>query len=136
LLPIPYFGRDVSTIKYVKDKGLYVSYFLYDTTRAEVLTLRKLLSDAAKKSYSELLAIVDTTDCALPEAIKILVQEIKKTSDLPIEIHAYQDFGLAVENLLAAIEPGGEVVHVYVNGLVNRCGNAALEEIVVCLKTL
>jgi methanogen homocitrate synthase len=115
---------------------LYVSYFPYDTTRAEVPTLRKLLSDVAEKSYSELLAIVDTTDCALPEAIKFLVQEIKKISDLPIEIHTDQDFELAVADSLAAIESRTEVVHVYINGLGARCGNTALEEIVVCLKAL
>jgi len=128
--------RSVNAINYAKNKGLHVSYFPYDTTRAELPVLRTLLREVTKKSQPDSLAIVDTTGCALPEGIKFLVQEIKQISDLPIEIHAHNDLGLGIANSLAAVEAGAEVVHVCVNGLGERCGNASLDEIVVCFKTL
>jgi len=123
-------------INYAKEKGLYVSYFPYDTTRAEITTLRRIVREVTQKSQPDSLAIVDTTGCALPESIKFMVQGIKKISDIPLEIHTHQDLGLAVAGSLAAVEAGAEVVHVCINGLGERCGNAALDEVVVCLKTL
>ncbi len=126
----------VDLINYAKKKGLYVSYFPYDTTRAEITTLRRLVSEVTQKSQPDSLAIVDTTGCALPESIKFMVQEIREISDIPLEIHTHQDLGLAVASSLAAVEAGATVVHVCINGLGERCGNAALDEIVVCLKTL
>lgn len=128
--------KSVDAINYAKEKGLHVSYFPYDTTRAEVPVLLHLLREVTNKSRPDSLAVIDTTGCALPESIKFLVQEIRKISALPLEIHAHNDLGLAVANSLAAVEAGVEVVHVCINGLGERCGNTALDEIVICLKTL
>ena len=128
--------KSVAAINYAKEKGLYVSYFPYDTTRAEVPVLKHLLGEVTKQSRPDSVAVVDTTGCALPESIKFLVRETRKLCSLPVEIHTHNDLGLAVANSLAAVEAGAEVVHVCVNGLGERCGNTALDEIVVCLKTL
>lgn len=128
--------KSVKAINYAKEKGLYVSYFPYDTTRAELPALKTLLKEVTRKSKPDSLAIVDTTGCALPETIKYMVGEIRKISNLPIEVHTHNDLGLSVANSLAAVEAGAEVVHVCVNGLGERCGNTALDEMVVCLKTL
>jgi methanogen homocitrate synthase len=128
--------RSVEAINYAKEKGLYVSYFPFDTTRAEVPALRTLLTEVTRKSRPDSLAVVDTTGCALPESIKFLVREVKKISDLPVEIHTHNDLGLGVVGALAAVEAGAEIVHACINGLGERCGNTALEEIVICLKTL
>jgi methanogen homocitrate synthase len=128
--------KSVAAINYAKEKGLYVSYFPYDTTRAELPALKTLLKEVTGQSKPDSLAIVDTTGCALPESIKFLIEEIKKISDLPVEIHTHNDLGLSIANSLAAVEAGAEVVHVCVNGLGERCGNTALDEMVICLKTL
>jgi isopropylmalate/homocitrate/citramalate synthase len=128
--------RSVDAINYAKEKDLYVSYFPYDGTRAEIPVFKKLLSGVTTKSRPDSVAIVDTTGCVLPEGVKYLMREIKKITDLPIEIHTHNDLGLSVANSLAAVEEGAEVVHACINGLGERCGNTPLEEIVVCLKTL
>ncbi len=128
--------RSVDTINYAKEKGLYVSYFPYDTTRAEVASIRTLIKEVTSRARPDSVAVVDTTGCALPESIKFLVQEIRKITDIPIEVHAHNDLGLGIANSIAAVEAGAEVVHVCINGLGERCGNASLDEIVVCLKTL
>ena len=50
--------------------------------------------------------------------------------------HCHDDFGMAVANSIAALKAGANEIHVTVNGIGERAGNAALEEIVVALKLL
>jgi len=54
----------------------------------------------------------------------------------PIEIHAHNDFGLAVANSIFAVLGGASTVHVSVTGIGERSGNTALEEVVMALKCL
>jgi len=82
------------------------------------------------------IGIVDTMGCALPEAIQYLVRKAKTLTGLPIEIHTHNDFGMGVATELAAVAAGAEVVHSCVNGLGERTGNAALEELIMGLHVL
>jgi homocitrate synthase NifV len=61
---------------------------------------------------------------------------LKRTTDLQIEIHAHDDFGLATANSLAAVRAGATHVNTTVNGLGERAGNAPLEEVVMALRHL
>jgi len=79
---------------------------------------------------------VDTMGCALPDAIKYLVRLVKSLTKLPVEVHTHNDFGMAVATELAGVEAGAEVVHSCANGLGERTGNAALEELMVALHVL
>ena len=128
--------RSIECINYAKNKGLFVAYFPYDTTRADLVVLRKFITEVTAASNPDSIAIVDTNGCCLPEGIKFLIREVRKLTHLPLEIHTHNDLGLSIANTLAAVEEGAEVVHVCINGIGERCGNAALEEIVVCLKCL
>jgi methanogen homocitrate synthase len=74
--------------------------------------------------------------CALPEAIKYMTRLVKSLTKLPIELHTHNDFGMAVATELAGVEAGAEVVHSCANGLGERTGNAALEELMVALRVL
>jgi methanogen homocitrate synthase len=74
--------------------------------------------------------------CILPEAMKYMVRMVKSITNLPVEVHTHNDFGMAVATELAGIEAGAEVVHSCANGLGERTGNAALEELIVCLHVL
>jgi methanogen homocitrate synthase len=74
--------------------------------------------------------------CALPEAIKYMVRKVKKITGLPVEIHTHNDFGMGVATELAAVTAGADVVHSCINGLGERTGNAALEELMVGLHIL
>jgi methanogen homocitrate synthase len=89
-----------------------------------------------RDSPPDSIGLVDTMGCALPEAIKYLVRKIKKITNLPVEIHTHNDFGMAVATELAAVTAGAEVVHGCVNGLGERTGNAAVEELMVGLHIL
>ncbi len=124
------FKKSADCINYAKKRGLYVIYFPYDTTRARDEDLTNLLTKIMEYSPPDSVGIVDTMGCAIPEAIKYLVKKAKQITGLPIEIHTHNDFGMAVATELAAVTAGAEVVHSCVNGLGERTGNAALEELI------
>jgi len=128
--------RSVDVINYAKKRGLYVIYFPYDTTRAREEDLDNLLINLMKDASPDSLGVVDTMGCAVPSAIKYLVKKAKDITKLPIEIHTHNDFGMAVATELTAVTAGAEVVHSCINGLGERTGNAALEELMMGLHIL
>lgn len=127
-------SRDV--INYAKDQGLHTVYFPYDTTRAREEDLTNLCRAISQESMPDSIGIVDTMGCATPEAIKYMVRWVKGMTGLPIEIHTHNDFGMGVATELAAVTAGAEVVHSCGNGLGERTGNAALEELMLGLDLL
>jgi methanogen homocitrate synthase len=128
--------KSVDVIKYAKSHGLYTVYFPYDTTRAREEDLRNLLTRIMEQAPPDSVGIVDTMGCVLPEAMKYLVRLVKLLTNLPVEVHTHNDFGMAVATELAGVEAGAEVVHSCSNGLGERTGNAALEELIVALHVL
>jgi isopropylmalate/homocitrate/citramalate synthase len=128
--------KSVGVINYAKSKGLHAVYFPYDTTRAREEDLRNLLSRIVLDSNPDSVGVVDTMGCILPEAMKYLVRLVKSLTNLPVEVHTHNDFGMAVATELAGVEAGAECVHSCANGLGERTGNAALEELIVALHVL
>lgn len=128
--------KSVDVVNYAKERGLYVLYFPYDTTRAREEDLTNLLTRMMQDAPPDSVGIVDTMGCILPEAMKYMVRLVKKLTSLPVEAHTHNDFGLGVATELAAVEAGAEVIHCCSNGLGERTGNAALEELIVCLHVL
>ena len=132
-----YLKRALELCEYSKRKNLYVIFSPYDTTRAELAFLRRVVAELAKSGTVDRLRIVDTTGCALPAAITYIVGNIREVAPkLPLEIHCHNDFGLACANTLAGIVSGADYASTTVNGLGERCGNAATEEVVVALEVL
>jgi methanogen homocitrate synthase len=128
--------KSVGVINYAKSRGMHVVYFPYDTTRAREEDLRNLLSRIVLDSNPDSVGVVDTMGCALPEAIKYMVRLVKSLTKLPVEVHTHNDFGMAVATELAGVEAGANCVHSCANGLGERTGNAALEELMVALHVL
>src|SRR5215207_4190679 len=128
--------KSVDVVNYAKQRGLYVLYFPYDTTRAREEDLTNLLTRMMQDAPPDSVGIVDTMGCILPEAMKYMVRLVKKLTSLPVEAHTHNDFGLGVATELAAVEAGAEVIHCCSNGLGERTGNAALEELITCLHVL
>jgi methanogen homocitrate synthase len=129
--------RSVEVVRYAKAHGLEVVYFPYDTTRAREEDLTNLLTRLVQDAPPDSVGIVDTMGCVLPHAMKYLVKLVKRlTNGLPVEVHTHNDFGMAVATELAGVEAGAEVVHSCANGLGERTGNAALEELIVALHVL
>src|SRR2546425_515551 len=129
--------KSVEVVRYAKAHDLDVVYFPYDTTRARDEDLTDLLTRLVQDAPPDSVGIVDTMGCVLPDAIKYLVRLVKRlTNGLPVEVHTHNDFGMAVATELAGVEAGAEVVHSCANGLGERTGNAALEELIVALHIL
>jgi len=128
--------KSVPVINYAKSRGMHVVYFPYDTTRARAEDLTNLLTRIMQDAPPDSVGVVDTMGCILPEAMKYMVRMVKKLTNLPVEVHTHNDFGMAVATELAGVEAGAEVVHSCANGLGERTGNAALEELMVALHVL
>jgi isopropylmalate/homocitrate/citramalate synthase len=129
--------KSVDVINYAKKHDLEVVYFPYDTTRARQEDLENLLPRLMDVCQPDSIGIVDTMGCILPEGMKYMVRLVKKlTNGLMVEAHTHNDFGMGVATELAAVEAGAEVVHSCANGLGERTGNAALEELIVALHVL
>jgi len=129
--------KSVEIVRYAKAHDLEVVYFPYDTTRAREEDLTNLLTRMVQDAPPDSVGVVDTMGCVLPDAMKYLVRLVKRlTNGLPVEVHTHNDFGMAVATELAGVEAGAEVVHSCANGLGERTGNAALEELIVALHVL
>lgn len=128
--------KSVEVINYAKKRGLHCVYFPYDTTRAREEDLRNLLTRIMLDAPPDSIGVVDTMGCILPEAMKYMVRLVKSLTNLPVECHTHNDFGMAVATELAGVEAGANCVHSCANGLGERTGNAALEELMVALHVL
>lgn len=122
---------------YSKERGLEVVFSPYDTTRGDRALLERLLGAFAREGSVDRVRLVDTTGAASPEAIRYLVGVMLEAGEgIPIEVHCHDDFGLATANTVAAALAGAEYLSTTMNGIGERSGNAALEEVVVALEIL
>ena len=126
--------RSREALEYAKQHGLYVKFFTIDSTRSEIPFLKRVIDNV--KDLMDALVLADTFGVMSPYAMEYFVGVNKGFVDKPLEVHAHNDFGLAVANSLAAVVGGASTVHVTVNGLGERSGNAALEEVVLALELL
>jgi 2-isopropylmalate synthase len=114
-----------------------VEFSAEDATRSDVDYLCEVLSVAIEEGAS-VINIPDTVGYTTPaefaELIRTVRQRVVRNSAVTISVHCHNDLGLAVANSLAAIEAGARQVECTVNGIGERAGNAALEEIVMAMR--
>ncbi len=122
-------------ISYAKDHGLIVELLAEDATRSDFNYLIKVFQKAVACGADRVVPC-DTVGILTPERTVDFFLKLKKDIKVPVGVHCHNDFGMAVANSVAALRVGVEEVHTTVNGLGERAGNAALEEIVVTLKSL
>jgi homocitrate synthase NifV len=113
-----------------------VSVGAQDAFRADPAFLRAFVA-AAGQSGAHRLRLADTVGLARPLQVAAMVEDLARgTERMALEFHGHNDLGMASANTLAAVETGAQAVSVTVNGLGERAGNAALEQVVVALATL
>jgi homocitrate synthase NifV len=122
-------------VGYAREKGLAVAVGGEDASRADVDFLVEVIA-AAKAEGARRFRVADTLSVLDPFSTYALVEALRKTTDLEIEIHAHDDLGLATANTLAAVKAGATHASVTVIGLGERAGNAPLEEVAVALREL
>lgn len=117
------------------DMGLDVCVGGEDSSRADIDFLLAVV-EVAQKAGAKRFRFADTLGVMEPFSVHEKIQQLVKSCDLEIEMHAHDDLGLATANSLAAARAGATRINTTINGLGERAGNAALEEVVVGLKQL
>jgi len=122
-------------IDYAKEYGLYVCVGAVDASRSArdfFMRFARLAQDCG----ADRLRFDDTVGILSPFQTFKIINKLRSEIgvDIDIEIHSHNDFGMATANTLAAIKAGARYASVTVNGLGERAGNAALEEVVMALK--
>jgi homocitrate synthase NifV len=117
------------------DAGFEVAVGAEDASRADVDHLLRL-ADAAAEAGAFRLRLADTIGALDPFTTHALVARVVGASDLAIEFHGHDDYGLAAANTLAAARAGATHLSVTVGGLGERAGNAPLEEVAAALECL
>ena len=136
----------VEAVKYAKRYTPTVEFSAEDATRSDWNYLAKVVVEVIRAG-AVTVNIPDTVGYTVPqeyyELIKHLVEALKKADLYPLleegkvcfSVHCHNDLGLAVANSLSALLAGARQVECTINGIGERAGNAALEEIVMALKT-
>ncbi len=131
-----YLDLAIESTTIAKEHGLAVIFSPFDTTRADLSFLSTVLGELSARGTVDRVRLVDTVGCATPALVTMLVGAMREAGDMEIEVHCHNDFGLAVANTLAGALAGAEHLSVTVNGIGERAGNAALEEVVMALRVL
>ncbi|MBI5657414.1 MAG: homocitrate synthase [Geobacter sp.] len=119
---------------FAKEKGLYVSVGGEDASRADLNFLAELMQSALELG-ADRFRFCDTLGILDPFTMFEKVRALRfAVPDLPIEVHTHNDLGMATANAIAGIKAGARFVNTTVNGLGERAGNAALEEVIMALK--
>jgi 2-isopropylmalate synthase len=115
-----------------------VEFSPMDASRTEPAYLHEVLA-AAIEAGASTLNIPDTVGYATPEEygrlIRSIVERVPGAAGCVISVHCHDDLGIAVANSLAGVANGARQVECTINGIGERAGNAALEEVVMALRT-
>jgi 2-isopropylmalate synthase len=126
-----------NSVKYAKNLVSEVAWIGEDCSRADP-AYRIDCFNAAAESGASVVSYADTVGYATPEDIhqdiKSIVTSLSEEFSVIVGIHCHDDMGLAVANSLSGLQAGATEVQCTINGIGERAGNAALEEIVMAIK--
>lgn len=115
-----------------------VEFSCEDASRTDIGFLCEIVA-AAIEAGATVINLPDTVGYAIPgeygKMFETVRRRVRSASQVVLSAHCHNDLGLAVANSLAAIEHGARQVECTVNGIGERAGNAALEELVAAIKT-
>ena len=128
----------VEGVKRAKSLVRDVEFSPEDASRTEPEFLAEI-TRAAIEAGATTINIPDTVGFAVPDQFAALVEylfaNVSNIADAVVSVHCHNDLGLAVANSLAAVRAGARQVEGTINGIGERAGNAALEEVVMALRT-
>ena len=127
-----------AAVKHAKQFTDDVEFYAEDAGRADRGYLAEVLS-AVVEAGATVLNIPDTTGYTVPaqygDLIAFIKENVANIQQAVISVHCHNDLGMAVANSLAGIAAGARQVEGTINGIGERAGNAALEEVVMALRT-
>jgi D-citramalate synthase len=122
-------------VTYAKQHGLKVDLLAEDSTRSDFDYLVKVFQTAVDCGVDRVTPC-DTVGILTPDRSFDFFTRLTERIKVPVGVHCHNDFGMAVANTVAALGAGAQEAHGTINGLGERAGNAALEEIVITLRSL
>ncbi len=127
--------RSIEAVERVKDAGVTCMYSPMDATRTDESFLIDVI-EGVSDAGTDWINIPDTCGVATPRRFYDMVETVCAHTDADIDVHTHDDFGLAAANALSGYEAGAAQAQVSVNGIGERAGNAAYEEVVMALESL
>ncbi|WP_282018379.1 2-isopropylmalate synthase [Salegentibacter mishustinae] len=129
--------RGVAAVKHAKNFVDDVEFYAEDAGRTDNEFLARVCTEMIKAGAT-VLNIPDTTGYCLPEEygkkIKYLKDNVKDIDKVRISCHCHNDLGLATANAIAGVMNGARQIECTINGIGERAGNTALEEVVMILR--
>ena len=129
--------RAIKAVSYSKSFVEDVEFYAEDAGRTDNVFLAKVC-EAVIKAGATVLNIPDTTGYCLPDEygakIKYLRENVKGIENVILSCHCHNDLGLATANSIAGVINGARQIECTINGIGERAGNTALEEVVMVLK--
>ena len=129
--------RAVQAVKYAKTFVEDVEFYAEDAGRTDNEYLARVC-EAVIKAGATVLNIPDTTGYCLPEEygtkMKYLKENVKGIDNVILSCHCHNDLGLATANAMAGVQNGARQIECTINGIGERAGNTALEEVVMIMK--
>ena len=131
-------ARAVTAVQRARRYFTDVEFSAEDATRTD-LSFLCAMCEAVIAAGATVINIPDTVGYAHPAQIRHTIEQlyerVRGIDDVVVSIHCHDDLGLAVANSLAGIQAGASQVECTINGIGERAGNAALEEVVMALRT-
>ena len=128
-------GHVPAMVARAREHGLLVAVGGEDSSRADPDFILRVI-EAAEKAGALRYRYADTLGILDPFTARETFRRLRSATDIELEIHAHDDLGMATANSVAAVLGGASHVSVTVNGLGERAGNAALEEVAATLSYL
>ena len=129
--------RAIAAVKYAKSFVEDVEFYAEDAGRTDNEFLAKVCEEVIKAGAT-VLNIPDTTGYCLPEEygakMKYLKENVKGIENAILSCHCHNDLGMATANSIAGVINGARQIECTINGIGERAGNTALEEVVMILK--
>jgi len=121
-------------IQIAAESAEYVTVGAQDASRADINFLKEFVSQATNYGASRV-RLADTVGILHPLSTSELVKQIREVEPhIPLEIHAHNDLGMATANTISAFMAGANCLSTTINGLGERAGNAAMEEVAMALE--
>ena len=127
--------RSVACVERVKEAGAECMFSPMDATRTDPDYLGEVV-EATSAAGADWINIPDTCGVATPTRMASLVEFVRERTDARVDVHTHDDFGLATANVVAGFGAGAHQAQVTVNGIGERAGNAAYEEVVMIAESL
>jgi isopropylmalate/homocitrate/citramalate synthase len=118
-----------------KDAGAFVSVSAEDAGRTDLGALVEY-AEVVSEAGADRLRLSDTVGVMTPEGYDERVRAVREATDIAVQCHCHNDFGLAAANTLAGLKAGATHFHVTVNGIGERAGMPDLSQVVLALRRL